>query len=80
MTKNKIPKDVTSPWYVKKQVGHNTHEKFMEKLCEKAELSKHYTNHCIRVTGVTNLTRGNFTAKQVMSVSGHKSLLPSIKE
>ena len=71
--KNKIPK-LGLPWYVAKQVGHNTHEKFMGKLCKKAELSKHYTNHCIRVSGVTNLKRGNFSSKQVMSVSGHKSV------
>ena len=46
----------------------------MGKLCKKAELSQHYTNHCIRVSGVANLKRGNFTSKQVMSVSGHKSV------
>ena len=72
--KNKFPKDKKMPWYIAKQIGHNTHEKFMGELCKKADLSQHYTNHCIRVSGVTNLTRANFTAKQVMSVSGHKSV------
>ena len=46
----------------------------MGELSKKAELSQHYTNHCIQVSGVTNLTRANFTSKQVMSVSVHKSV------
>ena len=71
--KNKIPKQGMA-WYIAKQVGHNTHEKFMGQLCKKVQLSQHYTNHCIRVSGVTNLRRGNFTSKQVMAVSGHKSV------
>ena len=71
--KQKIPKQ-GSPWYIPQKVGHNTHEKFMSKLAKDAKLSQHYTNHCIRVSGVTNLSRANFSAKQVMAVSGHKSL------
>ena len=39
-----------------------------------AKLSDHYTNHCIRVSGINNITRGRFTARQVMAVSGHKSI------
>ena len=46
----------------------------MSKLSKDANLSQHYTNHWIRVTGVNNLSRANFSAKQVMSVSGHKSV------
>ena len=46
----------------------------MGNICDKVKLSTRYTNHCIRVTGVTNLRRANFNAKQVMSVSGHKSV------
>ena len=72
--KNKFPKNKEFPWYITKQVGHNTHEKFMGELCKKMDLTKHYTNHCIQVSGVMNLTWVNFTAKQVMSVSGHKSV------
>ena len=71
---HKIPKDASSPWYEKTTVGHNTHEKFLSILSDKAKLSQKYTNHCIRVTGVTNLTRANFSAKQVMSITGHKSV------
>ena len=41
---------------------------------QKDGFNKALHNHCIRFSGVTNLTRANFTAKQVMSVSGHKSV------
>ena len=69
-----FPMDATKPWYQNVTVGHNTHDKFMSKLCEELKLETRYTNHCIRVTGITNLKRSNFNAKQVMSVSGHKSV------
>ena len=71
--KQKIPKQGL-PWYIPQKVGHNTHEKFMSNLSKDAKLSQHYTNHCIRVSGVTNLSRANFSAKQVMAASGHKSV------
>ena len=69
-----FPKDESKPWFEKTTVGHNTHEKFMSTISTKANLSKRYTNHCIRVTGITNLTRANFNVKQIMAVSGHKSV------
>ena len=71
MTKADVNQEVR---YKKVPVGHNTLNKFMKRLSEKCDLSQTYTNHCIRVTGATNLTRAKFSAKQIMSVSGHKSL------
>ena len=70
----KFPLDITAPWYSPKPVGHNPIEKFFTKLSNDCQLSQHYTNHCIRVSGTTNLTRSNFTPKQIMSVTGHKSI------
>ena len=70
----KFPTIIGKPWYDNIKVGHNTHEKFMSNICDKVKMSARYTNHCIRVTGVTNLRRSNFNAKQVMAVSGHKSV------
>ena len=46
----------------------------MSILSEKALLSQKYTNHCIRVTSVTNHWRANFNAKQVMVITDHKSV------
>ena len=43
-------------------------------MSAKCKLSQKYTNHCIHVTGTTNLIRAHFNAKQIMSVTGHKSM------
>lgn len=61
-------------WYKKERLGHNPLDSFMGKLSKKVGLSQHYTNHCIRVTGATNLYRKHYTPKQIMSVTGHKSI------
>ena len=68
------PSDPSAPWYTAVPLGHNPIEKFMSKLSTTCSLSDYYTNHCIRVTGATNLTRSNDTAKQVMCMTGYKSI------
>ena len=70
----KIPDDISAPWYKNEPVGHNPIEKFFSKLSKDLGLSKKYSNHCIRVTGTTNLARSNFSPKQIMSVTGYKSI------
>ena len=60
---NKFPKDLTKPWYRAEALGHNTLEIFLGRLSDRNNLSEHYTNHCICVTGATNLTRANFSCK-----------------
>lgn len=61
-------------WFKAVPLGHTPLERFMSKLSLKLDLSEYYTNHCIRVTGTSNLFRAHFTPKQIMSVTGHKSL------
>ena len=61
-------------WYQNKKVGNNTLSTFMSNLSHDADLSRMYTNHSIRVTGTTYLTRKQFSPKQIMSITGHKSL------
>ena len=68
------PNDISAPWYKAEPVGHNPIDKFFCKFSKDCKLSKHYMNHCIRVTGTTNLSRSNFSAKQITSVTGHKSI------
>ena len=65
---------VSNTWYKPLPLDHNTFEKFMSNISEKCSLSQQYTNHCIRVTRVSNLSRQNYSAKQIMSVAGHKSI------
>ena len=61
-------------WYGKQKIGKNPLSKFMTDISEKCNLSQIYTNHCIRVTGISILTRIRFSASEIMSVSGHKSV------
>ncbi len=42
-------------WYEQCPVGHTPLEKFMGVLSDNLKLSYHYTNHCIRVIGMTLL-------------------------
>ena len=68
--------DQTRPnvWYSKRNIGKNTLGGFMQDISKKCDLSQIYTNHSIRVTGCTVLTRCNFSNSEIMSVSGHKSI------
>ena len=70
-TKNWQDSDV---WYTNKKIGFNPLSSFMSRISHDADLSQVCTNHSIRVTGTTYLTRKQFTPKQIMSVTGHKSL------
>ena len=46
----------------------------MGRLSKACGLSDYYTNHCIRVTRITNFKKNRFTDSQIMAVSGHKSI------
>ena len=61
-------------WYNGRKIEPNPMSKFMGQLSHSAGLSRVYTNHSIRVTATTFLARNNFTAKQIMSITGHKSV------
>ena len=61
-------------WYHNRKIGANPLASFMSRMSHEADLSRVYTNHSIRVTGMTFLMRNNFQPKQVMAITGHKSL------
>ena len=61
-------------WFYKQWIGDNTLKTFISKLSTSTELSAVYTNHSIRVTGATLLKRSMFSDKQVMLITGHKSV------
>lgn len=71
---NSVEAQGKSVWFYKSKLGCNTLANFMSKISSTCNLSKKYTNHCLRVTGITRLARVGYTAKQIMSVSGHKSV------
>ena len=55
-------------------MGKNPLSKFMTNVSINCGLSRVYTNHCIRVPGTSILTRMQFSASEIMSVTGHKSV------
>ena len=61
-------------WFGKGHVGKNPLSKFMSTSSANCKLSRIYTNHCIQVTGATVLTRMKFSASEIMSLTGHKSV------
>ena len=61
-------------WFKPLKIGENPLASFMSRISHSAELSKVYTNHSIRVTGTTLLGRANFSDKQIMAVTGHRSV------
>ena len=61
-------------WFKPLKIGPNPLASFMSRISHAADLSRVYTNHSIRTTAMTFLGRANFTPKQIMSVTGHKSL------
>ena len=62
-----------SVWYCNSPLGKNTLGSFMKTISVDCELSREYTNHCIRSTAVSILDNNNFKARHIMRVSGHKS-------
>ena len=62
------------PWYENLTIGKNPIATFMSKLSDKAGLSQIYTNHSICATGITNHTRYHYNPKQIMAITGHKSI------
>ena len=64
----------TDIWYKPLKIGPNPLTGFMSRISHLADLSQVYTNHSICVTGTTLLGRYNFFDKQIMAVSGHRSV------
>lgn len=61
-------------WYQNKNLGHNQLSTFMKKISKACRLDTIYTNHCLRVTTCSTLDNSGFKDKDIMNISGHKSL------
>ena len=73
-TPNRKAKDDCEVWYTK-HLGKNPLGSFVAKLCEKIGTSKHYTNHCVRVSSTSTVTQcGKFKDKEIMDLTSHKSV------
>ncbi|VDI62473.1 Hypothetical predicted protein, partial [Mytilus galloprovincialis] len=60
-------------WYDNSPAGKNTLGNLMAKISEECDLSRRYTNHCIRSTCITVLDEGGIETRHIMGLSGHKS-------
>ena len=60
-------------WYDNAVVGPHPLENYMKELSKSADLSRYYTNHCIRSTVISSLDEEGFEARHITAVSGHKS-------
>ena len=67
------PKAVGTTWYDNSPVGKNTLYSKTKDICIEAGVSRKYTNHCLRATTVTALDDAGYQARDIMTVSGHRS-------
>ena len=56
-------------------IGKNTFDTFLSRLSSHLNLSKRYTNHCLRVTGITVLKEAGKSNEEIAFETGHKSAL-----
>lgn len=54
-------------------IGKDKLGNLMSILSKKASLSKNYTNHCIRVTGINIMHDGGMSNEAIANVTGHKN-------
>lgn len=74
----KVIHDPFIEWFDNVPICKDTLNAAMKNLSVHANLSKMYTNHCIRSTCMEDLDEGEFEAMHIMAQSGHK-LESSIK-
>lgn len=63
----------TGRWYNNAKLGENSISRMMSNISAACNLSKRYTNHCVRATSITVLGR-NYQDNDIRAISGHKSL------
>ena len=60
-------------WYCTNRcLGKNALGMMMKNISKQAKLSKSYTNHCVRVTVISELSEQGFTADEIATHTGHK--------
>ena len=74
MAKKHWEKDRDGLWFTGQPLGKNTIVHFMRDISKKANLSKVYTNHCVRATCISRLAEGGVSNHVIMATSGHRSV------
>lgn len=60
-------------WYSCQPQGRHQLEKTVNRLCQKAGLKGHYTNHSLRATAASRLYNLNFDEQLICETTGHRS-------
>lgn len=60
-------------WYENRPLGKNRLGSMMVEISKRAQLSRTYTNHCIRATTISALSHKGFEARHIMTVFGHRN-------
>ena len=63
-----------SIWYFRAPVGEKKMGNMMKDMSNQYQLSKIYTNHCLRSTAIEILNAAGFNDREIMKISGHKSV------
>jgi integrase len=69
---NKTPRNKLD-FCANKVLGKHSIDNFMPGLSVNLNLSKRYTNHCVRVTMITILKENGFSNEEIATISGHKN-------
>eukprot|EP00117_Sycon_ciliatum_P047134 scpid32472/ scgid33697/ len=56
-------------------LGKNTIKAMMKRISNKANLSRSYTNHCVRATAVQKLVDAGVSETAIMGTTGHRQVL-----
>ena len=59
--------------FMKSPLGHTVIREMLPRICVAAQLSRRYTNHCMRATSVTMLKKDGFDDCLVCGLTGHKN-------
>ncbi|XP_060575807.1 uncharacterized protein LOC132733222 [Ruditapes philippinarum] len=62
-------------WFYNAPLGKSILANLMPKISTQANLSRIYTNHCLRATAIKALDDAGVEARHIMRVSGHQSML-----
>lgn len=66
--------ELSDTWYENRALGVNTIGTMMSTISESANLSRRYTNHCIRATAITMMDRMGCEGRHIIKISGHSAV------
>lgn len=61
-------------WYHRRPLGEKKIGAFMKEISKDAELSRIYTNHCVRATTITKLSYAGVDKIEIMKLTGHRNI------